>query len=117
MFDSSKLTTLDDEWQSLFAAENKKMRLRTGGATTTDPLVVFLYLLMRDVVPSGTIEQKASEAIISCQRGEGSIIFTNGYLSGHAADLAERFKGAALQEKPEPPPRPNPPEIEVLREG
>lgn len=56
---------------------------------TTDPLVVFLYLLLRDHLPAGKLEDVLAKTV-----GTSAPPYTlsNGYTAGHAADLARRLR-------------------------
>ena len=66
---------------------NESIRIISGQVTSTDPLVTFLYLLMRDVVVPGRVEEIASIAL-KCSKSE----FTNGWLANHAKNLAADFR-------------------------
>lgn len=72
---------------------------RSGNVITTDPLVAFLYELMRDYVLPGDIEK----LVRSSPQGE---IFrlTNGWLAAYAADIAVRLKPKLIVAKPDVPP-------------
>ena len=83
-----RMPNLEDER----AAENARMRKRSGYKQTHDPLVEFLYILMRDEVPCGIVESKASEAINSQKSSPDGVMFTNGWLAEYAKDLAERLR-------------------------
>lgn len=65
---------------------------RSGNISTTDPLATFFYLLSRDVVPWGKIEECARMALDGKEH-----VFTNGWSAQHCIDLARRLKsmGAA----------------------
>lgn len=67
---------------------NDDMRTKSGEASTTDPLVAFLYLLMRDHVTSGVVEEIMEDVK---QDGERYML-TNGWLAKHAEFVAERLK-------------------------
>jgi hypothetical protein len=55
-------------------------------AQTNDPLVCFLYLLLREHVSPGAIEERVTEI-----EGGRSWELTNAYLAGYARNLAERL--------------------------
>lgn len=52
----------------------------------TDPLVAFLYLLLRDDVQPGRLERRAIEGA-----GFSKLQLTNRYLAGYAENLARRL--------------------------
>lgn len=60
---------------------------RSGEVTSDDPLVSFLYLLMRDYLPVGIAER-----LVEMHSYEETTSFTNGYLADYAKDLATRLK-------------------------
>lgn len=68
------------------AGENEALRLRSGEVMDDDPLVRFLYLLVRDHLPAGAVE-----GII--QADERVSHFTNGHLARYAQDMAARLTG------------------------
>ena len=65
---------------------NDRLRAATGKVTSTDPMVAFLYELMRDHLPLGKVE----ELVRNSPKME--YVFTNGFLANYAKDLAERLK-------------------------
>jgi len=60
---------------------------RSGEVTSDDPLVSFLYVLMRDYLPVGIAER-----LVEMHSYEETTSFTNGYLANYAKDLATRLK-------------------------
>jgi hypothetical protein len=58
---------------------------RSGKFTSRNPLVSFLYELMRDHVPPGVVEG------ILDDRGAIETTFTNGWLARYAQDVARRL--------------------------
>ena len=66
-----------------------ELRERSGEVDDTDPLVEFLYALMRDHLAPGAIEQIMNEQVMG-----GGIVsrYTNGWLAKYAQDLAGRLK-------------------------
>ena len=62
---------------------------RSGKVRSDDPLVVFLYELMRDYVTPGVIETLVADANLD---GGGEYLFTNGWLANYATDVAKRLK-------------------------
>ena len=57
---------------------------------TYDPMVVFIYLLMRDYVTPGKVEK----AIIDQELAEinGYCILSNGFLARYANDIVDRLR-------------------------
>jgi hypothetical protein len=71
----------------MYNEEIKDMRERSGTVTSTDAVVSLLYELMRDHVPTSTIEHIMS----TCKPGV-TCTYTNGWLALYAIDLASRLK-------------------------
>lgn len=63
------------------------LRSRSGEVKINSKLVSFLYELMRDHLPAGTVE-----AIVQASEDESDILYTNGWLAKYAEDLANRLK-------------------------
>lgn len=63
--------------------KSANLQLRSGDVSSDDPLVSFLYELMRDHVVPGKVEELVQNAVPSN--------FTNGYLANYAIDLAARL--------------------------
>lgn len=63
------------------------IRERSGSVNSDDPLVAFLYLLIRDHVHPGDIEDlmKKITKDETCE-------FSNGWLAEYARDIASRLK-------------------------
>lgn len=74
--------SIDDDYM-------KKLRERSGDIESEDPLVTFLYILMRDHVTPGVIEGIMFEHV---QYDEGGNKFTNGWLANYCKDIAERLR-------------------------
>ena len=70
---------------------NDEMRELSGNVTDDRPLVALLYVLMRDHVTPGAMEEAfenhASKVIGKTQQ------YVNGWLARHAQDLARRLTG------------------------
>lgn len=66
---------------------NDQLRERSGHITIDSRLVSFLYELMRDHVPVGTVEF----IVRSSENGQPTT-YTNGWLAKYAEDLANRLK-------------------------
>jgi len=65
--------------------ENPSLRERSGSVDHNSKLISFLYELLRDGLPSGTVERMVRNS------SEPSIEYTNGWLANYAADLAARL--------------------------
>lgn len=73
--------------------ENMELRERSGKVNSNDPLVSFLYILLRDHLPAGVVEGIVRNHVNLDPETE----FCNGYIAKYAKDLAERLKvGAPL---------------------
>lgn len=70
------------------AEEIEAFHQRSGSVTSEDPLVSFLYILMRDHVAPGVLEGIMREH--PHKMGDTSK-FTNGWLASYAKDLADRL--------------------------
>ncbi len=53
----------------------------------SDPLVGFLYQIMRDHLPSGVVEEA-----VKANSGHESILFANKWLANYANDLAQQLR-------------------------
>lgn len=62
------------------------LRKESGKVTSNDELVAFLYVLMRDHLPCGQVEQIIQDNILA--QKEEKITFSNGYLANYAKNLA-----------------------------
>lgn len=67
--------------------EIERMREASGGVSSSDNLVKFLYLLLRDGLPAGKVEH-----LVDLARFDGAGRFTNGWAARHAMDIAERLR-------------------------
>lgn len=85
--------TEDDvgQFAAQFSQENHmvNMRQRSGSVDSTDPLVGFLYILIRDHVPLGVIEEIM---LAHVEYDQSDNQFTNGWLANYCKDLANRLK-------------------------
>ena len=70
-------------------SQNEELRYRSGSVNSTEPLVSFLYILMRDHLPAGVVERIYQEHVAGTFSNSK---FTNGYLASYAKDLAERIR-------------------------
>lgn len=66
--------------------QNIDLRNRSGSVTSNDPLVSFLYELLRDHLPAGTVE-----ALVRNSHSD-NWTYTNGYLANYAIDIAKRLR-------------------------
>ena len=67
---------------------NRTMRMKSGKYNSDDALISFLYILGRDHLPLGVIEEimrKDVEAVA------GEVMYTNGWLAEWAEDVAARI--------------------------
>ena len=69
------------------------LRVRSGSISCRSPLVAFLYLLARDLVPVGRIEEFLEQVEPLREHGAGAS-FSNGWLATWAADSADRLTKA-----------------------
>lgn len=74
--------------------QNDGLRDRSGAVESSDPLVAFLYHLMRDHLPAGVVEGIVQNHVPNPGR-EVTAYFTNGYLASYAKDIAARLKEPA----------------------
>lgn len=63
-----------------------RMRRESGLVNNDDRLVMFIYLLARDWVPTGTIDK-----IVDYEMPTGTATFTNGWLAQWAKDVVDRL--------------------------
>lgn len=68
--------------------EGRRIREASGRIDSEDPLVGFLYLLARDYLPLGTVEDLIGKLPLARRRVE----FTNGWLASWAKDAAHRLR-------------------------
>ena len=66
----------------------KKLSRDSGRVKSSDPLVGFLYTLLRDHVTPGQVQELVMDSLI----GE-ECHYTNGYLAKYATHLAKQLKG------------------------
>ena len=57
-----------------------------------DPLVAFLYLLMRDHMPSADVLKIVHDVVDTQSSESRSHVFTNGHLAGFAVFLANELR-------------------------
>ena len=78
-------------------SENVELRKRSGSINSNDPLVSFLYILMRDYLPAGTVEKIMQEHV-----NEKESLFCNGFLAQYAKDVADRINELDSSGYPDP---------------
>jgi hypothetical protein len=66
------------------------IRERSGNVDSDDPLEVFLYLLMRDLVPLGDVEKLVKDSEMTAADSKAQL--SNGWLAKYAKDLAARLR-------------------------
>lgn len=67
----------------------KTIRKRSGEVDSDDPLVSFLYVLLRDHVQPGIVEEILLKQV---PIPEDTAQFSNGWLARYAQDIAERLR-------------------------
>lgn len=70
------------------ATTNEETRRASGSVNSEDPLVLFFYLLLRDHMLAGKVE----ELVMEVERASLPAVFTNGGLATYAHDLAARVR-------------------------
>lgn len=74
--------------------QNDALRSRSGAVNSQDPLVSFLYILMRDHLPAGVVEGILQNHVVVEAQDEGpsdESQFCNGYIAAYAKDIAARL--------------------------
>lgn len=77
----------DEDWNGRWEERTKALRKESGNEISSDPLVSFLYELMRDYLPCGKVE----EIMINSLDGK-ECLFTNGYLARYAKNIAKKLR-------------------------
>lgn len=67
---------------------NSKLRERSGNVDLSGRLTSFLYVLMRDHLPPGKVEELVREVELA---GDGENKYSNGWLALYAQDLMVRL--------------------------
>ncbi len=62
------------------------LKNRSGNVTIRNKLVSFLYGLLRDHLPAGSVEELVEDSQVS------EVTYTNGWLAEYAQDVANRLK-------------------------
>ena len=77
-------------------SQNDDLRDRSGEVDTEDPLVVFLYHLLRDHLPAGDVEGIMQKHVfpLPVREDEGfpRCRFSNGFIAKYAKDVAQRLQ-------------------------
>ena len=68
----------------------KRMREESGNIKSSDKLTCFLYILGRDYLSIGKIEEIVS--MISEDEDEKEYVYTNGWLAKYCIDVSNRLK-------------------------
>lgn len=80
--------------------QNAAIREHSGSVNSRDPLVSFLYQILRDHLPAGTVEDIMQQHVFPPQFEEGSVTeFCNGYIARYAQDVANRLKPELNEDK------------------
>ncbi len=69
-------------------SERPRSQRATGRVHDARPLVAFLYLVMRDRMPTGEVERLVEESLEDCSDGAE---FINGSLATYAQSIADRL--------------------------
>lgn len=72
---------------------NDQYRQHSGSESSSDPLVHFFYSLLRDHLPSGSVEKIMED--VEAHKGD-RIDYTNGFLARYAKDLSERLQSERI---------------------
>jgi hypothetical protein len=74
--------------------QNAELRERSGSVNSKDLVVAFLYQILRDHLPAGTVEEIMQQHVLSPQveEGDGTSEYCNGYIAQYAQDIANRLK-------------------------
>ncbi len=73
-------------------AYQRRLYRTSGQVRSADPLVCFLYLLMRDQRPVGEVHMLVDQAMAELAADDS---FTNGYLGKYSKHLARRLRRRA----------------------
>lgn len=70
---------------------NNELYEKSGKITSSDPLVSFLYVVMRNGCPTGVVEQAMMEM------SDEEIQYTNGYLAEYSKYIASKMRNFDIQ--------------------
>lgn len=79
-----------NRWCSKVTLKETGLRELSGSVDSDRPLVNFLYILMRDHLPVGTVEEILKYHILNCKDKKSQ--FTNGWLAEYAKYVANNLK-------------------------
>lgn len=80
--------------------QDQELFERSGRVIGHNPLVSFLYDLMRDHLPPGVVERLVREATpggSATPHGHWATTYTNGWLAEYAKDVATRLQGGPIE--------------------
>lgn len=72
--------------------ENERLIATIGSRTTSDPMVAFLYELLRDHVQPGVMQQVMQNSRQPFDASDDTWVLSNGYLAKYAEYVAESLK-------------------------
>lgn len=75
--------TDDDRNPMATCLDIESIRASSGAVNSSDPLVLFLYLLMRDHLPTGVVAEICRESL-----KYSNTSYTNGWMANYAKTLA-----------------------------
>ena len=103
----------------MLSSQNADLRARSGAVDSSEPLVDFLYHLMRDHLPAGAVEGILQQHVFpEIRKDDGISEFCNGYLANYAKDVAARLLGHHPSKPERIPTRVFcPPELRELRDA
>lgn len=78
------MTDSDESTPCIYSDFSVQLRLATGAVEDDRPLVNFLYMLMRDHLPVGTVTKILVDA-----NHDRSMVFSNGYLAEYAQHIVD----------------------------
>lgn len=91
-----RLTAKRERDRAIQDSRNGAIRSASGDVNMdNDPLVTFLYILMRDDVPPGRIEEVLMSHVMQHEPDE-QVQFTNGWLARYAENIATLLRGDEL---------------------
>ena len=78
-------------------ATGEETRAASGSFKSSDPLVGFLYVLMRDDIPAGVVGSTVRDSL-----NAGPSDYTNGWLGRYAEYLAGQLRGGDAADGDDP---------------
>ena len=99
-----------DQEQTFNSEAQVRMRNASGNVTGTEPIIAFIYVLLRDHVAPGKVE----DIILSLPAAGVKTPYSNGWLARYAADIAQRLLAPPVVTEQAPSPQaPEPPQVPV----